>query len=155
TQLPDLSITKTHSGNFTPGQIGATYTLIVSNGGAGPTSEPVTVSDALPCGLTATRLSGTGWTCTLATLTCTSSAVIAAGASCAPITLTVNVADNAPPSITNVAVVGGGGHPSPHNIPTRRSSDLTQLPDLSITKTHSGNFTPGQIGATYTLTVSN
>src|SRR5204863_9853597 len=58
-QLPDLSITKTHSGNFTQGQIGATYTLTVSNVGAGPTSGTVTVTDTLPSSLTATGLAGT------------------------------------------------------------------------------------------------
>ncbi len=32
---PDMTVTKTHSGHFTPGQTGATYTLTVRNGGAG------------------------------------------------------------------------------------------------------------------------
>ena len=68
---PDLTITKTHTGNFTQGQIGATYTIRVTNAGNAPTNAPVTVTDTLPAGLTATALSGTGWTCTLATLTCT------------------------------------------------------------------------------------
>src|SRR2546430_268499 len=99
-------MTKTHTGNFTQGQIGATYTLTVSNGGAGPTSGTVTVTDTLPSGLTATGLAGTGWTGALATLTCTRSDVLAAGASYPPITLTVNVAANAPSSITNVAEIG-------------------------------------------------
>src|SRR5213076_741896 len=88
-ELPDLAITKTHFANFTQGQIGATYTIIVSNVGTGPTSGAVTVIDSLPAGLTATGLSGSGWTCTLATLTCTRSDALAAGASCSPITLTV------------------------------------------------------------------
>src|SRR5207247_183217 len=153
--LPDLAIAKTHSGNFTPGQIGATYTLTVSNVGAGPTSGTVTVTDTLPSGLTATGLAGTGWTCTLATLTCTRSDVLAAGASYPPITLTVNVAVNAPPSITNVAVVAGGGDASPGNNTGNDPTVISPLPDLAIAKTHSGNFTPGQNGATYTLTVSN
>ena len=53
---PDLTITKTHSGNFTQGQTGATYTLTVSNVGAVSTSGTVTVTDTLPAGLTATAL---------------------------------------------------------------------------------------------------
>src|SRR5205814_1050065 len=132
--LPDLTIAKTHSGNFTPGQIGATYTLTVSNGGAGPTSGTVTVTDTLPSGLTATGLAGSGWTCTLATLTCTRSDVLAAGASYPPITLTVNVAANAPPSITNVAVVAGGGDASPGNPSATHSRVINPLPDLAIAK---------------------
>src|SRR5439155_296868 len=100
---PDLTIAKSHSGNFTLGQIGAAYTLTVSNAGSGPTSGLVTVTDTLPAGLTATRLNGTGWTCTLATLTCTRSDVLGAGQSYPSITLTVNVAANAPASVTNTA----------------------------------------------------
>src|SRR5258706_451347 len=73
TQVADLTVAKTHTGNFTQGQTGATYTITVSNGGPGSTSGTVTVVDTLPSGLTATAISGTGWTCTLATLTCTRS----------------------------------------------------------------------------------
>jgi uncharacterized repeat protein (TIGR01451 family) len=60
---PDLTIAKTHSGNFSRGQTGATYTITVTNGGNGTTSGQVTVTDTLPTGLTATGLSGSGWTC--------------------------------------------------------------------------------------------
>src|SRR5262249_59270737 len=45
---PDPTITKTHTGNFSRGQTGATYTLTVSNVGFGPTSGTVTVTDTLP-----------------------------------------------------------------------------------------------------------
>jgi uncharacterized repeat protein (TIGR01451 family) len=148
-----LAITKSHSGNFSPGQVGATYTVTVSNVGTAPTSGTVTVTDAPPTGLTITGLSGTGWICTLGTLSCQRSDALTAGGSYPPITVTVNVASNAPTSVTNSATVSGGGDPSPHtaNDPTT----VTPLPDLTITKTHSGNFTQGQIGATYTLVVSN
>ena len=63
----------------------------------------VTVVDTLPAGLTATALAGTGWTCTLATLTCTRSDVLAATGVYPAITLTVTVASNAPASLTNTA----------------------------------------------------
>jgi hypothetical protein len=44
--LPVLSIAKTHTGNFTQGQTGATYSVMVSNTtGAGQTSRVVTVTD--------------------------------------------------------------------------------------------------------------
>ena len=57
---PDLTITKTHTGNFTQGQTGATYTISVTNAGNTPTSGTVTVTDALPAGLTATGLERSG-----------------------------------------------------------------------------------------------
>jgi uncharacterized protein (TIGR03437 family) len=90
---PVLTITKSHVGNFTQGDTGDTYTLTVRNAGPGPTTGAVTASDILPAGLTATAISGTGWTCTLATLSCTRSDVLAAGASYPVITVTVNVAN--------------------------------------------------------------
>ena len=54
TQLPDLTLMKTHTGSFTQGQTGASYTLTVSNSGTEPTSGVVTVTDTLPGSLTAT-----------------------------------------------------------------------------------------------------
>jgi uncharacterized repeat protein (TIGR01451 family) len=155
TQVADLTITKSHVGNLIQGQLGSTYMIAVSNAGPGPTSGTVTVVDALPAGLTATALVGTGWTCTLATLTCTRSDVLANGGSYPPLTLTVNVASNAPASITNIATVSGGGELNTGN---DTASDVTTIaagPDLTVTKTHSGNFTQGQSGAAYTITVHN
>jgi uncharacterized repeat protein (TIGR01451 family) len=109
--LPSLSITKTHSGNFTQGQQGATYTVTVSNGAvAGPTSGTVTVTDIAPSGLTILRMTGTGWQCGSTSVNvCTRTDVLAAGASYPPLTVTVNVATNATsPQVNSVTVSGGG-----------------------------------------------
>jgi uncharacterized repeat protein (TIGR01451 family) len=107
-----LSVTKTHTGNFKPGQNGATYTVTVSNGAsAGPTSGAVTVTDTPPSGLTVTSMAGTGWTCPSPSggNTCTRSDALAAGASYAAIVVTVNVAANATsPQVNTVSVSGGG-----------------------------------------------
>jgi hypothetical protein len=121
-QLPDLTIAKTHTGNFTQGQTGATYTITVTNNGSASASGAITVTDTLPSGLTATAISGIGWNCTLETLTCTRSDLLPEAASYPPITLTVNVASNAPASVTNTATVSGGGDNSPGN---NVASDMT------------------------------
>ena len=155
TQLPDLTIAKTHSGNFTQGQTGATYSVTVSNSGTGATSGTVTVTDTLPAGLIATGMSGTGWSCTLGSLSCTRSDALAASGSYPAITLTVNVGSNAAASVTNTATVSGGGESNTANDSASDVTTVTQLPDLTIAKTHSGNFTQGQTGATYSVTVSN
>ena len=112
---PDMTIAKSHSGNFTQGQIGATYSITATNSGSAPTSAAVSVTDTLPAGLTATAISGTGWTCVLGTLTCTRSDALAAGASYPVITLTVNVANNAAASVTNSVTVSGGGQTNTSN----------------------------------------
>ena len=106
---PDLAITKTHAGNFTQGDTGDTYAIIITNMGSAASSGTVTVADTLPGSLTATAIGGTGWTPNLGTLTCTRSDTLAPGASYPPITVTVNVSSGAPASITNTAVVSGGG----------------------------------------------
>ena len=111
---PDLTISKSHTGNFFQGQTGATYTITVSNIGSGATSGTVTVSDALPTGLTATAISGTGWSCDTLTF-CTRSDALAPAASYPAITLTVNVSSTAPASVTNTATVSGGGESNTAN----------------------------------------
>jgi len=155
---PDLAIAKSHTGNFFVGQNGATYTLTASNVGRGPTSGTVTVVDTLPTGLTATAISGAGWACTLGTLTCTRADALAATNSYPAITLTVNVAANAPSLVTNSATVSGGGE---LNTANDVANDPTTVlaPDLLIQKGHFGpifgNFFQGETGATYNITVLN
>lgn len=105
----DLSVKSTHVGNFTQGQTNAAYTLTVTNTGTGPTSGTVSLKDVLPTGLTATSISGSGWTTNLATMTATRSNVLPVGASYPPLTVTVNVANDAPTSVINTAQVSGGG----------------------------------------------
>ncbi len=152
---PDLTITKTHAGNFTQSQTGATYTLTVSNVGQAPSFGTVTVTDTLPAGLTATGIAGTGWTCVLASLSCTRSDALASNASYPPILLTVNVAFNAAPSVVNSATVSGGGENNNANDTATDATTVIQVIDLAMAKSHTGSFYQGQSGATYTLTVSN
>jgi uncharacterized repeat protein (TIGR01451 family) len=112
---PALSIAKTHSGNFVPGQQGATYSVAVSNtSGAASTSGTVTVTETIPAGLTLVSMQGTGWTCPANGTTCTRSDALGGGSSYNVITVTVNVAGNAPSSVTNQVSVSGGGSATAH-----------------------------------------
>ncbi len=123
---PDLTISATHA---RPAFLRATapnttvyagtLTMTVANQGADPTDgTAVTVTDALPTGLSAlinnsglgagpVAASGTGWTCT--GTTCNRSDVLAPGASYPPIRITVSVASNAAATVTNAPAVSGGG----------------------------------------------
>jgi len=147
-----LSISKTHAGSFTQGQLGASYTLTVANAaGAGPTSGAVTVTETVPSGLSLVSLAGTGWSC--ATNSCSRSDALAGGASYPPITAMVNVAASATSPQINAAGVTGGGSAAAS---ATDSTNITANPAvLSISKTHTGSFTQGQLGASYTLTVAN
>ncbi|HEY9650765.1 MAG TPA: hypothetical protein V6C95_08885 [Coleofasciculaceae cyanobacterium] len=108
----DLTVTKTHTGDFTRGSTGS-YAIAVTNMGGAATSGLVTVSDTLPTGLTATTVSGTGWTCTVASggasFSCTRNDALASSLSYPTLTVNVNVAANTPESVTNTAIVSGGG----------------------------------------------
>jgi uncharacterized repeat protein (TIGR01451 family) len=154
---PDLAVLLNHPANFTVGDIGDTYTIIVTNVGTAASSGSVTVTDALPAGLTATAISGAGWTTNLATLTAMRSDTLAAGSAYPAITVTVNVANNAPASVTNMATVSGGGDGNSAN---NTANDLTTIngvsaPDLTVIAFHVGNFTQGDLGDTYTIIVTN
>ncbi len=152
---PDLTIAKSHTGNFTQGQQGATYTITVTNIGAKSTKGTVTVVDTLPAKLTATAFSGTGWSCTLGTLTCTRTDALAASASYPAITLTLNVAADAPGKVTNSVTVSGGGETDTTNDTATDPTTIIQTgPDPAVTKSHSGVFIQGETG-NYTLTVAN
>lgn len=116
-EAPVLAITKTHASDFHRRDHGDTYTITVSNAGAGHTLGVVTVTDILPDvnnTLIPTNLAGPGWTCTLATLTCTRNDPLNGGNSYPPITLTVNVPQNIRANVTNAATVSGGGDPNTH-----------------------------------------
>ncbi len=117
---PVLSVTKSHTGDFTQGQTNAQYTITVSNSGA-PTSGTVTVTDTVPTGLILTSMSGTGWTCTLSNSSCTRSDPLGNGASYLPLTVIVSVASNAAAQVTNQVTASGGGSAA------ATASDLTHV----------------------------
>jgi uncharacterized repeat protein (TIGR01451 family) len=156
--VPDLTIAKSHVGNFTQGQVGASYSITATNSGTAATSGTVTVTDTLPSGLTATAISGAGWSCALGTLICTRSDALAAGSSYPVITLTVNVSLTAPASVTNTATVSGGGE---NNASNDTANDLTTInaaapPNIGLVKSVSpgGTQTPGT-DLLYTIVYTN
>jgi hypothetical protein len=107
---PMLTVTETHTGNFTPGQNGATYTITVSNMAAGTlTNGTVTVTEAVPAGMTLVSMAGVGWTCPSGGTSCTRSDILGGGFSYPPITVTVNVSSNPTTPLTNQVTVSGGG----------------------------------------------
>jgi hypothetical protein len=119
TAAPGWTISSTaQPTNFAPGSTGNVYALTVMNSGGAPadgSSGPITVSDTLPAGLTATAISGTNAagndissSCSLATVSCTLSSVVDPGGGIF-IYVQVSVAPGTPGSVTNAATVSGGG----------------------------------------------
>ncbi len=151
--LPDLTIAKSHTGNFTRGSTGV-YTLTITNAGSASTAGTITVTDNLPTGLsvnnglagpvTVSGPNAANWTCnsnaaTPQTITCTGNIVISitTGSNTSSFNLTVNVSSTAAANVTNVASVSGGGEPTLNN-GNNTASDPTVtiagVPNLALVK---------------------
>jgi uncharacterized repeat protein (TIGR01451 family) len=125
----DMTLRKSHTGDFTQGDAGRTYSLVARNSGNMPSSGTVSVTDTLPAGLTATGISGNGWSCKLATLSCTRSDALAAGASYPAITVTVDVASDAPATVINTAKVSHAGEDTENDDAGDRTTIAPKQPD--------------------------
>jgi uncharacterized repeat protein (TIGR01451 family) len=143
-----LSVLKSHAGEFTQGQQNAIYKVTVRNAsGAASTNGTVTVSDSLPTGLALVSMAGTGWSCYAAS--CSRSDPLAGGSSYPSITVTVNVAADAP-SLYNVVTANGGGSQSVS------VSDYTTIRPAGLTLSVSTGDTFYQGSrAPYTIYISN
>jgi uncharacterized repeat protein (TIGR01451 family) len=151
---PDMTLSKNSAGAFTRG-LTASYTIPVSNiSPYGPSSAAVTVNDTLPVGLTPTSASGTGWTCSVAsqTVSCVDSNVLNPGATYPSITINANVAQTAPSTVTNIAVVSGGGEINLANDIATNVASVVSSADLSVTNVAApdpvaagGNITYAQV----------
>ncbi len=158
--VADLTLSKSHTGNFRQGDPAARYVLTVSNIGPGPTAGTVTVTDTLPAGLAPTAATNgviNGWTVTTngQTITATRGDVLASGGSYPALTLIVSVSTTAPASVTNTATVAGGGEVITTNNSASDPTTISQAADLTLTKSHTGDFRRGDRAATYTIIVSN
>jgi hypothetical protein len=87
------------------------YTIMVANDGYAATSAPVTLQAALPSGLTALSIAaGDGWTCQVATVTCTTKpGVRLAAGERDQVTVRVAVRTDASPSVQTLLQAAGGG----------------------------------------------
>ena len=154
---PDLSISKSHVGNFTRGSA-ASFTVTVSNVSLlGATNGVVTVNDTLPLGLTPISASGTSWTCSVAvqTFSCVRADSLAIGASYPSITINANVIQSAPVTVTNTAVVGGGGDANLLNDTATDTANVVSSADMSVTDAGAPNPVTAGSNITYTQVVTN
>ncbi len=128
---PDLTLAMTNTGSFAPSGTG-TFTLTAQNAGDTPTSGSVTLAGNLPPGLTATALSGNGWSCTLGSLSCTRSDALVAGASYPPVSLSVAVAPNASGTVANAATIAGGGETLTFNDSASNIVNITPVQPITV-----------------------
>ena len=154
---PDMTLAKSHVGNFTRG-LTATYTIPVENlSPYGSTSGTVTVNDTLPVGLTPTSAVGTGWTCSIVsqTVSCINPTILAANSFYPSITVSANVLQTAPSTETNTALVNGGGEVNLANDSATDVANVVSIADLSITNAASPDPVTAGNNITYTQVVTN
>ena len=113
----DLTLVKTHDGNFHAG-LEQAYTLKVHATNQ-PSAGPITVVDTLPDGMQLVSATGPLWTCDAAgqTVSCQTSQTVGPDSPSAPLTLLARVPAatlGGQPAITlvNRAAVSGGGEPA-------------------------------------------
>ena len=148
----DLSIEKSHVGAFEIGENGV-YTIVVANLGPAPALTP-TVTDLLPTGLSYVDASGVGAVCSATGQTVTCELVTMAVDDTITIELTVAISAAAAPDVINTASVASTTvDPDTTN---NSDDDPTEVPlaDLSIDKSHAGDFEVGENGV-YTIVVTN
>ena len=155
--LPDLKIALSHSGAFKAGGTGNFQLNVENNPVAGPTTGPAKVAFHVPDGLTPQGPSGDGWSCSVAgqDVTCTRPDTLNPGDSFPPINVPVSIANSACGTLT---ASGNVSDPDDTNPDGKTATDSVPIgvlsPDITITSTHSGNFTPGGSGQ-YVFTVAN
>lgn len=156
----DLSIDKSHTGNFSTGN--NTYNLAVSNSGPNAAKGPLTVTDTLPDGFSFVSATGTGWTCSAngQTVNCSNPNDLASGAT-SNIQLQVNVSTSAATNTVNTATVQGSNtDPNPNNNTDSDPTTVVKGVNISLSKDDNQNdpteetFVAGTT-ATYRLSVSN
>ena len=167
--VPNLGVTKSSNGPWVVEQVNANYLLTVTNSGTVATTGTITLVDEMPAGITPAAGKYGEWSCTVSgqTVTCTSSAVLAAGGA-SSVTLPVTVADAAIPNAINNAAVGGGGDPfNGGNVPVpgrctagdghcaSQTTGVTALPGLGVVKTNNLGALVAGSTTVYTVTISN
>jgi uncharacterized repeat protein (TIGR01451 family) len=163
TSIPDLTLTKTHTGTFSVGGT-AKYGFTVKNIGNLPTSGVMTLQDALPLGLTipdggvtTTGINAADWTCTALNnmISCTSTVTMAAAKGVSTFEIVgIQVGSAAVPSVKNQATISGGGESNTSNNNAIDSAIVNEVPDLTVKKQSVGPLTVGSL-ATYQFTVTN
>ncbi len=153
----DLTLTKSHTGNFTRG-MNATWTINVSNVSLyGATAGAVTMNDTLPIGVTPVSATGTGWSCGTSgqTVSCQRSDSLSASTSYPAITMTVAVSQSAPATLTNSATIGGGNEANLLNDLATDTAAVGSSADMSVTDAASPNPVAAGANITYTIGVTD
>ena len=145
----DYTLNKSHTGDFIKGDT-KTYNFAVKNVGTVTGANTVTITDQLPLGLDYDGFTGQGWNCNALgqSVTCTNNADVEPGDSLPGLTISVKVHTAAAGVVTNTAAVFSDDDLNAANDVDDDPTDVRlPHPDLSIDKSHVGNFTANSNGS--------
>jgi uncharacterized repeat protein (TIGR01451 family) len=143
---PDVTISKSHTGDFTVGSNGA-YTIKVTNSGTSPTTGNITVTDTLATGLSFASNAGANWACSAAAqvVTCTySGPALAATGGSSTLTLNVSVGPNAisSPSASGFTVSNTATVSDPNDTVTTGKSVTDPTTNIDNMQPTQSSFSP-------------
>jgi len=154
--LPQLSVTKSATPSpFIVGQP-ASYTITVSNAGPMPASGSITITDALPTGITLASFAGANWGCAGSPVSCVFTGTLGVGAS-TTVSLNVNVGPSATNGNNSATISSSDDNTCPAAARCTGSTTVAVTPvaDVAISKTDgSTTYAPGA-PITYTIVASN
>lgn len=150
----NISVTKEASADTVNAGDSVSWSIVVTNDGPS-TADTVVVTDTLPAGLTVTSISGTGWTCVKATVSCTR-ATLAPGEA-EPITVVTKVGSGVvlDTELTNdvrISTATAGDDEDDNDADDTVFSTISA--DMILAKTHEGTPVAGR-PFTFTLTATN
>ena len=152
----DLAVTKTDGVASVVAGTSTDYTITLTNNGPSAVAAGVVVSDPIPAG---TVGSETEPNCAIAasTFTCTTTAVLASGASVVYHLILAVPANYAPATVVNTATITSApaSDPTPANNAATDTDTVTKSADLAIAKTDGVASVVAGTSTTYTITVTN
>jgi uncharacterized repeat protein (TIGR01451 family) len=154
--VPDLSVTKTHTGTFYVDSVPA-YVVRVRNGGNAATVAALVVTDTLPPGISYQSASGTGWTFAVSgqVVTATFNNILPAGG-VAELVIRVGVGVAAIGTVTNRVWVETSGEVNRSNNGAVHTTTAFGQPRLTLAKTAATDSVNAKgTFLTYTISFSN
>ncbi len=152
----DLAVTKSDGVASVVAGTSTNYTITLTNNGPSAVASGAVVSDPIPAG---TVGSETEPNCAIAgsTFTCTTTAVLASGASVVYHLVVAVPANYAPATVVNTATITSSPatDPTPANNSATDTDTVTKSADLAIAKTDGVASVVAGTSTTYTITVSN
>jgi large repetitive protein len=155
--IADLTITKSHVGDFIVGEK-ATFEMLVLNRGPSTAAAPITVTDTLPIGLRFASGSGSAWNCSAngQVVTCTNTNDLVSLGSSPILSIVVDIDPAAELGVTNSSSVSSPTT-DPNLVNNSDTDDVTAIPssDLQVVKTHTDPEFYVGVGATWNIAVNN